>query len=184
MIVYLQKHSKENLFKLNPFSSCLNSIALRFVTKHMKWVSLLTGSYCKSSLSPKQCSFLNMQSLNSVSVDLGDLLDDCWVWHYLFFTHIMQTDCKYNCNVLYCLNQLHNIQVSDTVQYYVTCMVETHFLIMPLLFSFPLKLITRPSFWLDHYMTAFSMFSMPMGLYSSAVVIHNQDRFNTIQNTS
>ena len=184
MIVYLQKHSKENLFKLNPFSSCLNSIALRFVTKHMKWVSLLTGSYCKSSLSPKQCSFLNMQSLNSVSVDLGDLLDDCWVWHYLFFTHIMQTDCKYNCNVLYCLNQLHNIQVSDTVQYYVTCMVETHFLIMPLLFSFPLKLITRASFWLDHYMTAFSMFSMPMGLYSSAVVIHNQDRFNTIQNTS
>ena len=139
MIVYLQKHSKENLFKLNPFSSCLNSIALRFVTKHMKWVSLLTGSYCKSSLSPKQCSFLNMQSLNSVSVDLGDLLDDCWVWHYLFFTHIMQTDCKYNCNVLYCLNQLHNIQVSDTVQYYVTCMVETHFLIMPLLFSFPLN---------------------------------------------
>lgn len=27
--------------------------------------------------SPKQGSFLNMQSLNSVSVDVGDLLDDC-----------------------------------------------------------------------------------------------------------
>ena len=36
MIVYLQKHSKENLLKMNPFSSCLNSITLRFVTKHMK----------------------------------------------------------------------------------------------------------------------------------------------------
>ena len=122
-------------------------------------------------MSPKQCSFLNMQSLNSVSVDLSDLLDDCREWDYLFFTHIMQTDCKYNCYILYCLNQFHDIQVSDTVQYYVTCMVETDFLIMPLLFSFPLKLKTRPS---DQYMTAFSIMHLWLNQITKKSLSGNQ----------
>ena len=173
--MYLQKHSKENLFKLNPFSSCLNSIALRFVTKHMKWVSLLTGSYCKSSLSPKQCSFLNMQSLNlslwTLVICLMTVENDIT----FFFTHIMQTDCKYNCNILYCLNQFHDIQVSDTVQYYVTCMVETDFLIMPLLFSFPLKLITCPS---DQYMTAFSIMHLWLNQITKKSLSRNQSNLD------
>ena len=87
-----------------------------------------------------------------------------------FFTHIMQTDCKFNCNILYSLNQFHDIQVSDTVQYYVTCMVETDFLIM-LLFSFPLKLITRPS---DQYMTAFSIMHLWLNQITKKSLSGNQ----------
>ena len=88
-----------------------------------------------------------------------------------FFIHIMQTDCKYNCNILYCLNQFHDIQFSDTVQYYVTCMVETDFLVMPLLFSFPLKLITRPS---DQYMTAFSIMHLWLNQITKKSLSGNQ----------
>ena len=126
-------------------------------------------------MSPKQCSFLNMQSLNSVSVDLSDLLDDCTEWDYLCLHDMSEKDCKYNCNILYCLNQFHDIQVSDTVQYYVTCMVETDFLITPLLFSFPLKLITRPS---DQYMTAFSIMHLWLNQITKKSLSGNQSNLD------
>ena len=57
----------------------------------------------------------------------------------------------------------------------VTCMVETDFLIMPLLFSFPLKLITCPS---DQYMTAFSIMNLWLNQITKKSLSRNQSNLD------